>query len=112
MAKDPAIKKLISDFLASETSPFGPPYGPGVYGVFLLNYLIPDAIEHLVYIGSSKCVATRVLATEHPYRLLYSRFSQTDTLVYTKTLITEDYIPSEKILIRHLRPRLNKIHKY
>ena len=112
MAKDPSISKLISDFKNTEASPFGPPYESGIYGVFVSHRWNECYSEHLLYIGSSKNVAKRVLRPDHYYRIIYNRFSGTDVLVYTKTLLCEEPVESEKILIKYLRPKLNKAHKY
>lgn len=111
MAKDPEIKKLIEDFLQSEVCPFGPPFAHGVYGIFAINLFVKNAKGHLLYIGSSKHIFNRVMASTHPYRKLFDRFYGSGVAVYIKTLITDDYHKAEKILIRHLRPRLNKTHK-
>jgi predicted GIY-YIG superfamily endonuclease len=111
MEKDPSIRKLIHDFLNLKACLFGPPRACGVYGVFVFKKYLSTPKETLLYIGSSKNVRDRVMNLRHPYRKCFTRLSGEDVWVYTKTLETEDYIEKEKILIRHLRPILNKMNK-
>lgn len=101
--------ELVSMFEAADSSPFGPPDSHGVYGIFVSHLPMCDR-RRLIYIGSSKNIARRILNTSHPYRLLYNRLSP-NFGVYTKSIEVDDFVFAEKILIRHYRPLLNKVGK-
>ncbi len=112
MAKSPYVKKIIEDFLSESPCGLGPPRSPGVYGIYMYKTFLEIPSKSLLYIGSSKNVRDRVMKPDHPYLKLYRRLSHHNVSICTVTLITEDYKEAEKILIRNLRPRLNKAHKY
>lgn len=89
------------------------PTEAGVYAVVAFAYdpnkhasLVGS--EHLLYIGSSKNIQKRVFHTDHWYTKCYNRFQ--GSIVYTRHLLTDDYLYVEKSLIKTLRPRLNIIH--
>lgn len=93
-------KDLFPEF--DQPCPFGPPHESGVYGVFETCYLTNETTLH--YIGSSKNINSRVLRRRHHYWILFQ-----DKEVYTRSIVTEDYIELEKELIRKYKPLLNKV---
>lgn len=86
---------------------FGPPNSCGVYGIYAFNRFYPHR-DRLLYIGSAKNVKKRILKYNHVYIKASNRLS---CMIYSKTLETENYIEFEKILIKSLKPILNKVGK-
>lgn len=90
-----------------EISVFGPPNLPGVYAVCVANPYIRK--ERILYIGSSKNILKRVNSNKHYYRKIFERLYNWP--VYTKSIVTDDYLRVEQILISHVRPLFNVRHK-
>ena len=89
------------------------PNDAGVYAVVAFGYnedVAPHIFgsEHLLYIGSSKNIRKRLFTPGHWYDRCYERLG--GSIVYTRHLITNDYLHVEKSLIRTLRPLLNIHH--
>lgn len=64
-----------------------------------------------MYLGSSKNVYSRIMALNHPYRILYNQ-STWNEVVYSITLETPYYLEFEKILIWELKPKFNVQHNH
>lgn len=91
----------LNDF---EISPFGRPNTPGVYAVWASNMNYEGGVPHLLYIGSSKKIGSRLNNPNHPYKIAYRKLNG---LVYVSFLETSDYIKIEKELIARHKPKLN-----
>ena len=104
---DEEVQQAIDAFSKVQSSPFGPPSSPGVYGVFV--YDPRNQNERLIYIGSSGNVRQRVMNANHIYIRAYRRFEK--LYVITKTLDTDDYVRVEKALIKHYKPFFNVAHR-
>lgn len=87
---------------------FGPPTCPGVYAVVVRNHEMGSA-EHVIYVGSSSHIRSRVSSPDHPYRIAYERFTP-NALVTLKFLVCDNYKEVERDVIKGLRPLLNKHH--
>ena len=99
-------KELEDIFSGLENNLFGPTSDPGVYFVIRVQIIGNKVIDEVVYVGSSKSIAKRVLNPNHIYRRL---FSSTQDVV-TRDYATTDYIELEKAFIAHFKPRYNKQH--
>lgn len=89
---------------------------PGVYSISALQLSFSDGkyhsvgSEHLLYIGSSQCIRTR-LYNNHPwYGKVHGRFFDLDRVVIVRYRITPEYKWMERSLIRTLRPLFNIHH--
>ncbi len=105
MAKD----HVVSAFLKTQASPFGPSRSAGVYGVFICDR--NKKRPKLMYIGSSQNILSRVSNHKHPYRRLLDKYDKTDFIVYTTSYETQNYKEVEKYLISKLNPKLNKVYR-
>lgn len=94
------------DLNCFEISPFGKPNTPGVYAVWVMNYVPYFGTRHLLYIGSTKNIDKRLKGPNHPYRIAFSRFNCRP--VWTSFYETEDYREIEKTLIEKYQPVMNK----
>jgi len=103
-------KDIIQKWNDAGTSPFGPPDGSGVYGIYCLNLDYPHKKPHLLYIGCSKHIHKRVMNPQHIYRKAFSHF-KFPFCSYGKYMECDNYAEAEKILIKHFKPLLNKIGK-
>ena len=94
-------------FDQEEASLFGPPRRPGVYAVCMKDK--PKSEEQILYIGSSYNVFKRVMNPNHPYRVCFAEME--GKFIYTKTILTDDYVELEKRLIKIYQPQMNKQYK-
>jgi excinuclease UvrABC nuclease subunit len=94
--------KELSDF---EISEFGRPNKPGVYAIWATNRPFYDGEKHLLYIGSSVNIHSRLSNNGHPYRIALNRLNG---IVYVSFIETDDYIVNESYLISKHKPILNK----
>lgn len=103
MDLDKIIKEIFSE------ADFCKPNSAGVYLVCVrkrdefLNYV---GREKILYVGSSQNIAKRLNNRNHPYLKAYQRFD--DISVYTRSYLTDNYKELELLLIKKLRPILNK----
>lgn len=77
------------------------PNRPGVYAVVAK---VGGGYEHLLYIGSSYNIRTRVLAKAHLYARLRGRLGD---LVYLRWHVTDEWVPVERSLILKFKPPFN-----
>lgn len=90
-----------------ESSPFGPPSGPGVYAVQKMNVF--TKVSQILYIGSSGNIFKRVMNLKHPYRKAYDSYSYPEC-VATLFFECEDYKTQEVRAIKFFKPLLNLQH--
>jgi len=101
------IKELGSCLTHFEGSEFGPPKQAGVYVVLEMNMLTGSEVCH--YIGRSRNIYKRVMNPCHIYRCLHFN-SSWPYLIYTKWIVTDDFIEVEKRAIRSINPIRNIAH--
>jgi excinuclease UvrABC nuclease subunit len=89
-------------------SEFGPTWAAGVYCVMRVN--IETHVSKVLYIGSSKNIARRVLKLSHPYRRLLDKHTWPEMIVL-KMKECDNYLDLEIQLIRRLQPKYNTQHK-
>lgn len=99
------MNNYLQSFLEnSEISVLGPPDASGVYAIMMCKR--KSKKHEILYIGSAKNIRKRLLQRNHFYLKLYSALSD-DFLIFTKSMITDDYINAEKFLIKHFKPVFN-----
>ena len=90
-----------------ESSPFSAPDSPGVYYVLLINWL--KKTEEIIYIGTSNKMRSRIMNTNHPYRIAYNfTCKHEEYLVCVYYYETNDRLSLEKKMINSIKPIFNK----
>jgi predicted GIY-YIG superfamily endonuclease len=81
----------------------------GVYIILSVNYLLEEV--DIEYIGSSKNMNNRLYHGKHDvYDKLLEKQDHVNLLIAVYYIDTNKYEEIEKLLIKSLRPRLNKQH--
>jgi len=92
-----------------ELSASGLPKESGVYAVILFNRNDNNELinTHILYIGSSANLRSRVYKSSHPYMMLFNRGLN----VCVAFDVCDNFIELEKHLIHKYKPMLNKTYK-
>lgn len=88
-----------------EISEFGKPSTPGIYAIWTRNYTYYSGENHLLYIGSSNNLHSRLNNRLHPYRIAFNKIKG---IVWTSFIETSNLRDNEKYLINKHKPILNK----
>jgi hypothetical protein len=94
--------KELRDF---EISEFGKPSTPGIYAIWSRNHTYESGINHLLYIGSTNNIHSRLSGSSHPYRIAFNRING---IVWTSFIEISNPKDNEKYLISKHKPILNK----
>jgi excinuclease UvrABC nuclease subunit len=95
--------KELKDF---EISEFGRPPKPGIYAIWVRNYFHKNSLSHLLYIGSTQNLHSRLNNLKHPYRIAFNRFNE---CVWVSFIETENELRNnEKYLIEKHQPIMNR----
>ena len=104
---DKAIMRANCASFELESDLFGPPTSPGVYAVVVRNR-DQEGADHVLYVGSSWNIRSRINGPTHPYRLAIDMFN--NRMVILRFRICDNYRELEQMVIRELRPLLNTHH--
>jgi excinuclease UvrABC nuclease subunit len=95
--------KELKDF---EISEFGRPSKPGIYAIWVRNFFNKNSFSHLLYIGSTYNLHSRLLNHKHPYSIALNRFKE---CVWVSFIETENELRNnEKYLIEKHQPIMNR----